>query len=80
MQKPTDKQGALTDHIFCCIAIEHCIQDEANVAILGTNSMGSNHSCDDGLSALLEINVIAGVVVKVMALMLLLLVMTGFPC
>jgi hypothetical protein len=31
MQKPTGKPGALTDRIFCCLAIERRIQDEANM-------------------------------------------------
>jgi hypothetical protein len=38
MQKPTGKPDALTDGIFCCLAIEHRIQDKANAAILGANS------------------------------------------
>ncbi len=35
--------------------IEHRIQDEANVAILGVDSAESGHSCDDGNSALLNV-------------------------
>ena len=61
MQKPTGKPGALTDHIFRCIAIEHCIQDAANAAILGVDSAESSHACDDGSDdSLLDNNVAAG--------------------
>jgi len=55
MQKPTGKPGVLTDHIYRCIEIERCIQDEANVAILGADSAESGQSRDDGDSALSEV-------------------------
>ena len=37
------------------MAIEHCIQDEANAAILGADSAESGHSRDGGDSALSEV-------------------------
>ncbi len=52
MQKPTGKPGALTDHIFRCLAIERRIQDKANAAILGANLAKSSHGRDDGSSLL----------------------------
>ena len=55
MQKPTGKPGVLSDRIYRCIAIECRIQDEANAAILGTDSAESGHSGDDGDSALSEV-------------------------
>jgi hypothetical protein len=55
MQKLTGKPGATSDCIFQCMAIEHCIQDEANVSILGADSAESGHSCDDGNSALSDV-------------------------
>ncbi len=60
MQKPTGKPGALSDCIFYCIDIEHPIQDAANAVILGVDSMESNHSRNDGLSAFLYNDMIAG--------------------
>ena len=55
MQKPTGKPGVLSDRIYRCIAIECCIQDEANAAILGADSAESGHSHNDGVSALSEV-------------------------
>ncbi len=55
MQKLTGKPGALSDRILRCIEIEHCIQDEANVAILGVDSAESGHSRNDGNSALSDV-------------------------
>jgi len=55
MQKPTGKPGVLSDRIYRCIAIECRIQDEANAAMLGTDSAESGHSGDDGDSALSEV-------------------------
>ncbi len=60
MQKPTGKPGVLSDYIFHCIAIKCRIQDVANVPILGVDSKESNHSCNDGLSAFLDNDMIAG--------------------
>ena len=48
MQKLTDKPGALTDRIFCCLAIERRIQDEANMAILGENLAELSHDREGG--------------------------------
>ena len=55
MQKPTGKPGVLSDCIYQSIAIEHHIQDEANAAILGADSVESGHFGDDGDSALSEV-------------------------
>jgi hypothetical protein len=55
MQKPTGKPGVNTDRIFRCIEIEHLIQDEAAMAILGAESVESAHSRDDGESALSDV-------------------------
>jgi hypothetical protein len=55
MQKPMGKPGVASDCIFQCMAIERCIQDEANVAILGADSAESGHSCNNGDSALLDV-------------------------
>jgi hypothetical protein len=52
MQKPMGKPGALSNRIFRCMEIEHCIQDEANAAILGVDCAESSHSCNNGYSAL----------------------------
>jgi hypothetical protein len=43
MQKPTSKPGAASDRIFQCMEIEHCIEDEANAAILGVDSAESGY-------------------------------------
>jgi len=55
MQKPTGKPSENTDHIFRCIAIERCIQDEAAAAVLGTESAESAHSRDNGESSLSDV-------------------------
>jgi hypothetical protein len=55
MQNPTGKPGVLSDPIFRCMAIEHRIQDEANVASLGADSAESGHSRDDSDSTLSDV-------------------------
>jgi hypothetical protein len=56
MQKLTGKPGENTHRIFRCIEIERRIQDEATAAILGAESADFAHSCDDGESALSDVN------------------------
>jgi hypothetical protein len=48
MQKPTGKPSVHQDRIFQCIDIKHCIQTEANAAILSVDLAESSHSRDDG--------------------------------
>jgi len=55
MQKLTGEPGVLSGRIYRCMEIERCIQDEANAAILGADSVESGHSRNDGDSALLEV-------------------------
>ncbi len=55
MQKPMGKHGVASNRIFRCMAIERRIQDEANTAILGTDSVESGHSRDNGDSALSDV-------------------------
>jgi hypothetical protein len=50
MKNPTGKPGVLQDRIFQCIDIEHCIEAEANAAILGADLVESSPSHDDGSS------------------------------
>ncbi len=57
MQKPTGKLSAISNRILRCIEIERCIQEEANMAILGVDSAESGHSCNDGDSALSDVGV-----------------------
>jgi hypothetical protein len=59
MQKLVGKPGALSDHILRCIAIKHCIQDAADVAILGVDFVESNHSCNDGSNTFSDNDMIA---------------------
>ena len=55
MQKPTCEPGVLSDRIYWCMEIEHHIQDEANVAILGADLAESGHSRNNDGSAFLEV-------------------------
>ena len=55
MKKPSGYPGDLLDRHYCCLAIERCIQDEANAVILGADSAESGHSRVNGDSALSEV-------------------------
>ncbi len=57
MQKPTGKPSAISDRILQCIEIERRIQDKANAAISGVDSVESGYSCDNGDSALSDVGV-----------------------
>jgi hypothetical protein len=55
MQRPTGQPGAVRNCTFCCIEIEHRIQDVANLAILGVDLAESSHSHNDGDSVLSKV-------------------------
>ncbi len=48
MQRTTGQPDVIRNHIFRCIAIELCIQDAVNTAILSVDLAESSHSCNDG--------------------------------